>query len=481
MSNLLFRSYEPRSLGVARIVVVLLLAAGLTFLTVVEILHVLHPAIVFRSEHGARGVNVPALLFIGSLGLFADAQVSLTGTSSAEAGAPALSMQTIVHHANATSAGMSRSLLWIQPESSAVFYPAGASVSRSNAVSDLRLQLNLGGNDTRSDVYVTVLPALQKPPEADLAGLSASFYATLESHALRMDTNHTLRVRESDVIMPNGTLSTDYESVLDSAAAPTTAGRAIVLRLLPAHSTVGNGVTAQFSVERRVGMRVTTWLDLINLLGGAISFAVILYTFMFGAPRLKPWGFVQRYLLRGYMLARLPSGVAWVPVSDSGGIFGGSSGPLDGTGSKWADQAIHRTGSHDSGVGQLRESAPPMSTAPKELAPPASAIDPSPRKLPFSQPLQRRHSYSLSDPDYDRPPPWTGGPPETARDVALLHRIEWLESRWRESRTEHRMLLHAHADRLAELEAFHRRVELFYHRTDLFRTDHSSSSSDQGM
>ncbi|KAI8048641.1 hypothetical protein BDF22DRAFT_658183 [Syncephalis plumigaleata] len=348
------------------------------------------------------------------------------------------------------------------------FYPAKAHTANDNlAATSVQLQFQLGSNSsatssnngTRSSTLSLALVS------ADYALTNDALASITRLKRITLGSNYALRLREHITVDVDGERQKDYDIGLDMLDA-TTSSTTMQVTLQPAHQSTSDGNA--FSVPLRIAETTHDWLDMISLMGSAITFAVLFYTFLFGFSRLRPWGVVQRYLLRGHMLARLPSGVTWVPVTDNGNDQDNGKPMRDTKGT------LARTGSNDSGVGTdvRRHTA---------IVPQAVRVAQRQRATSFGSPVvnvdPRRHAYRLSDPDFDQPPPWTGGTPDTPRDIALVHRLEWIEGRWRETRTDHLLHIAALADRLSELEAFKRRVEIFYHDTDLFNGNKNEAIS----
>ncbi|RKP25584.1 hypothetical protein SYNPS1DRAFT_28681 [Syncephalis pseudoplumigaleata] len=61
-----------------------------------------------------------------------------------------------------------------------------------------------------------------------------------------------------------------------------------------------------FVVKEEIARRPVSWIQAAGTLGGAISLVIFIFTFLFGQRRLRPWGFIQRHLVRKKMLSLLP-------------------------------------------------------------------------------------------------------------------------------------------------------------------------------
>ncbi|KAI9594924.1 hypothetical protein BDF19DRAFT_86422 [Syncephalis fuscata] len=59
------------------------------------------------------------------------------------------------------------------------------------------------------------------------------------------------------------------------------------------------------------------WYDFISLIGGTMIIALYVFTFLFGQRRLRPWGIVQRFMLRNQILSKIPRSVAVVGSEDT--------------------------------------------------------------------------------------------------------------------------------------------------------------------
>ncbi|RKP24596.1 hypothetical protein SYNPS1DRAFT_23336 [Syncephalis pseudoplumigaleata] len=63
----------------------------------------------------------------------------------------------------------------------------------------------------------------------------------------------------------------------------------------------------KYLVDRITKRRPRSWLRAVGMMGGISFLLVVLFGVLFGQRRLRPWGIVQRYLLRSAILHRLPS------------------------------------------------------------------------------------------------------------------------------------------------------------------------------
>jgi hypothetical protein len=483
VGNKLFQAHEPRTLGVARIIVLLLLAGGLVTLGYFELSRIITPSIAYRHDTEVNGVSVPSIILFGDRSVLSDAHITLLRTWPSDTRLSNATDQLAINkeQVNGTHGIM---IIHIRPNASIFFYPAKALTEYENSVATtIQLQFQSGSNSsaiaangTRSSTISLALLSTDYALSND-ALTEIDELEGVEPHLIQrvtLGTNYAVRLREHITVALNGQRQKDYNVGLDmsdAAASSTT----MQLTLQPAHQSTADGNA--FSIPLRIAEPTHSWLDMISLMGSAITFAVLFYTFLFGFSRLRPWGVIQRYLLRGHMLARLPSGVTWVPVTESS-MFGANNGNgKDQNNSKTmheANSALLRTRSSDSGIGtDVRQHT--------AIVPQAARVAQRQRAMSFGSPVMnvdlRRHAYRLSDPDFDQPPPWTGGTPDTPRDIALIHRLEWIEGRWRETRTDHLLHIAALADRLSELEAFQRRVEIFYHDTDLFNGNKNETTS----
>ncbi|KAI9592823.1 hypothetical protein BDF19DRAFT_415903 [Syncephalis fuscata] len=465
VGNKLFQAHEPRTLGVARIVTLLLLTGGLFTLGYFELLRIIKPAIAYRETTETDAISVPSVVFFGANSILTGARVVLSRTwpSATQQGNDTQSLVVDTREINGKN---NKTAIWVHPSASALFYPENARVSSTVMASiSVRLTLEAGpnaattittrNNTSASFISFGLLPTDRKLTEDTLAIFD--MVDVLEPHLIQraiLGTNYVIRLREHRTIMPEGQRNVDYDVGVDALDATTTTTTQFTLQ--PAHERASSNEDLSF-----------------HLLGSAITFAMILYTFLFGLARLRPWGVVQRYLLRGHMLARLPSGVTWVPVTEES-MFG-TEGKIGDDGSmREVKSAIQRSESIDSAIG--KDTRRHTATVPQVVR-----MAQRQRAMSFGSPVinksPRRHAYRLSDPDFDQPPPWTGGTPETPRDIALMHRLEWIEGRWRETRTDHVTHMAGLSDRLAELEAFQRRVEIFYHDTELFGGSKNETNS----
>jgi hypothetical protein len=485
----LLRPHEPGVLYAARILTIILLTAGFIYTAWIASNRFVSPALVYREETISRSIPVPAFLITGPSIIIRDLQAELIGTESSHVNAtiqpiPVSSLSTTSRDDDDDA---SLAMLWLQPAEGNVLCPKGAKDDVFKGMSNLRLRLNIanhtnGTTNNASDyIYITAVSSQERPAENELKQLdlhdAVSWYVQPGQH-------YHMHLRAWEFITIDGSVSYRYDTdVSPTNPGSTTDATSITLSVYPSHSVVGQGEDARFAVVRQISMVSMTWVDLLVTFGSLLSVAMLIYTILFGSFRLKPWGIIQRYFLRGYMLARLPTGTTWVPVQSKRHLFGRKVYNMDERNlSKDSDLSSdsHASSNDSSDQDPYAYAVSPISSPTKaafthkdpESIPPTNTLQ---RHVMTKRPPYRGHFYRLSNPDDDQPPPWAGGSPSTPFEAAILNRVEWLESRWRETRRDHVSLLLDYANRLAEVEAFQRRVELFYHQTDLFHADHQQS------
>ncbi|KAI9597561.1 hypothetical protein BDF19DRAFT_463948 [Syncephalis fuscata] len=65
-----------------------------------------------------------------------------------------------------------------------------------------------------------------------------------------------------------------------------------------------------FIINVHESVKLYTWLDIVSPVGGALTIALYIFTFLFGQKRLRPWGIVQRFMLQNRILSKVPRAVA---------------------------------------------------------------------------------------------------------------------------------------------------------------------------
>ncbi|KAI8054435.1 hypothetical protein BDF22DRAFT_742360 [Syncephalis plumigaleata] len=137
-------------------------------------------------------------------------------------------------------------------------------------------------------------------------------YKPLESSTINLDTSSS-----NTEVGLRGTRAIREQSSFTMTASPSvgSATPGIFIRITPSNSYGTSNW--MFKIDRYAPK--LDWFDLMTRIVVGIIILVFMYTILFGHRRLKPWGIVQRYLLRGSILRRLPSSarVALPPFSIS--------------------------------------------------------------------------------------------------------------------------------------------------------------------
>ncbi|KAI9591775.1 hypothetical protein BDF19DRAFT_248735 [Syncephalis fuscata] len=82
---------------------------------------------------------------------------------------------------------------------------------------------------------------------------------------------------------------------------------AIHISISPKNQPANNG--NYFVYETRHKKVNFSWLDCFGSIGGALTFSLALFAFLFGQRRVRPWGIIQRYIFRNRILGKFPRSV----------------------------------------------------------------------------------------------------------------------------------------------------------------------------
>ncbi|RKP07850.1 hypothetical protein THASP1DRAFT_30348 [Thamnocephalis sphaerospora] len=202
-----------------------------------------------------------------------------------------------------------------------------------------------------------------------------------------------------------------------------------------------------------------TALDLAGTMGGAISLVLAAFAFLFGQRRMRPWGVVQKYLLRNAILQKFPRDIVevdtnWRPVSVmDGGLV-----------------------SMDISPGRRVTFEPPASPGSSNPRSPSVHFDAQQRRITvynnearLSFPSVLGSSSTLALPEAGLPTAESGSESEcehTQANVLLEKRLINLEKAMHKS--------------INDLEAFRLRTETFYMELDLFHQRKGASSASRG-
>ncbi|KAI8049039.1 hypothetical protein BDF22DRAFT_700856 [Syncephalis plumigaleata] len=226
-----------------------------------------------------------------------------------------------------------------------------------------------------------------------------------------------------------------------------------------------------YQVKTIESVALMLWYEMFPPLGGVLSIALYMFTFLFGQKRLKPWGIMQQLFLRKRILSKVPRSVAVI-------------------GSAWGTPKYNPPG-HDSALEHQIEEAAHESTRPPAIPPTYSeaiqtnrshttiqfADDPHPRQrqvpgMPNSlleafqqlrEEMDEMKARQASTNSHAQPTSTTRYLAPSAINTGNQTDVDISVNSSRAS--NYNMFTNA---RLAELEAFRQRIELFYLASDLF-------------
>ncbi|KAI9594746.1 hypothetical protein BDF19DRAFT_94820 [Syncephalis fuscata] len=339
MVNVDIPIHEPKRLIIVRIIIIFIIAVGILVFAAIQIRLAISPAMVYQSRYETGPFMLPAFIIYSASGLtnresFSLYGVDLSQTSSGkrqsihtqlelkEITNQTASMFNINYKTLKNQAGNGKVYLF-RPDHDLRFASPISEVTSSTFknikyYSSIKIKLYLSdidptGNRLDSDISFTVgfikdisvltkLGTKQKPWDINM--LSPDLRSEVmwgKSRELGLRQMNTTENSLSSTHLSMQT--TNYQDSVNEAS----------FSIQPLNAPMSDG--KEFSIEIQDKRPSFTWFDCFGTVGGALTLSLYGFTFLFGQRRLRPWGIVQRYLFRDYILDRFPRAVVEVTPS----------------------------------------------------------------------------------------------------------------------------------------------------------------------
>ncbi|RKP05995.1 hypothetical protein THASP1DRAFT_25604 [Thamnocephalis sphaerospora] len=454
---------EPRRLVILRVGTIAILSAALLAAVIVQTLKFAKPVILYNSQFESEFMVIPAFLFLAIVPVLHTTNAELLGDLEWHSGSPASS--------GSGTGSRIKQVNWnkeiLDPESAVRlreyngspayvveqnehwrFAPVGLTEHGSQNPDDYyfsRMRVNLYWPSSKVnmtekntqftvDVHTLEDPFLlqqaaknEKPVDIRQLNGPNKVYCTWGSQC-------TITVTKYYEVDTEDQKYTRYTTQAVSLPGP---GPGEMYITIQSGNLLANGGTDGYNVETRTARYSFTLLDLLSSLGGAISLLLAVYALLFGQRRVRPWGIVQKNVLRRSVLSSYPPDVVKIDIERR---------PASRTLSE----------SQDGTEGSLRNVACP--------APLKSAT------LAASETVCSEQSQEKSS-----------GTALALHDGPLVEQLQ-------ELRQQHQQLVqHMHSLEAAVgqsidgLEAFRLRTEAFYFAMDLFPTGDGASQTRNSM
>ncbi|RKP10326.1 hypothetical protein THASP1DRAFT_27878 [Thamnocephalis sphaerospora] len=323
----LLSAYDPVSVRATRIGLLVVMAGSLLAFTILQLLQVIRPSITVRVSEQNVDMKLPVVLLESTAAAFNQSTVQLysvyTGTNGIQYRTQltgwsrrAVYGVDIIRGTDPDPDAIKRDnrgkIAWrVTPDPDYVFTPAAVPSTDEDIKIAQQLWIAINASDSVANLFTNagVSVDVKLFPSAN-ANTPLDIYAGgwLPPVQAIYRRNLALLYTEAQRVPFKGNLTSELTTYGVTYPLPNTISTDFLITVRPANTpSIGDGNLGKFVVNKNESVRGVTWLDFLSSVGGAISLLGGIYAFMFGASRLRPWGIVQRYLLRKQLMARMPT------------------------------------------------------------------------------------------------------------------------------------------------------------------------------
>ncbi|KAI9591773.1 hypothetical protein BDF19DRAFT_416859 [Syncephalis fuscata] len=327
------RQDDPKRLIIVRSIVIFFILASLVIITIIQAKKAANPVYIYQTSESAGAIPIPTIIFNDLPATLFDVSIQVTGEYIDAIGAKRYDktltsalkrlrwgedvveiLDTNFKHVNGL---VGASNVWsFQPPPTWQFTPAGqfniSDTSGQKNITEVTITITaqhniLSSNRTenrgRIDVYLVEDPealysARRRHKPFDLSSVGGNLKTTVSWENKRKinfryfedhlkDEKHV----RYDVHSELGRTEQNVATIVLSAQNPTASDK------------------RYFVYEIRKRRANFSWLDCFGSIGGALTFSLALFAFLFGQRRVRPWGIIQRYIFRNRILGKFPRSV----------------------------------------------------------------------------------------------------------------------------------------------------------------------------
>ncbi|KAI9594922.1 hypothetical protein BDF19DRAFT_86418 [Syncephalis fuscata] len=325
--------HEPKRLIVTRFIIMFLVTSGLAIYLIFQLIKFFDGGDIYRLYENRAPVKVPALLFIGASG--APLPKPLVSANSIAENATKVSDNDISFNVkelmwgedikksplkyfmSLTEVSNATKVFGFYPDENWAITPYGRQKANtpSSVITSFSM-LNIAflkaiTNDTMSNTESTMMHVIDelhydqlKNARQNRRPLDVGLLGNVRGTPLHWGTKTTISILQSS--KKTGSKQTaKYNIRIDSTEA-----------ILPYRIIVDLKVMNEpyddwnFIIDVNENVKLYTFLGVISPVGGLLSIALYVFAFLFGHKRLRPWGIVQRFMMRNRILSKVPRTVA---------------------------------------------------------------------------------------------------------------------------------------------------------------------------
>ncbi|KAI9598368.1 hypothetical protein BDF19DRAFT_411070 [Syncephalis fuscata] len=320
--------HEPKSLGVARLVSMVVLVLAFFTYCIIQLYSLIHFTIILRDKELNGELYPPAILMECRQKEFSQSKVELQGVYSDKTGTqvrfelpkwlgPAEYGTSIIsgtssNQAAFVNANVNKTAWQVRPLFNVQFRSMNLPGDPNN-IHELWILITVPASSRQffTGTNVTAVPGVDVrlfPP--NVTGPGSLDSSLNETKPLNIYANGWIFYKETR----RTDLKSNTNSVLNPYGAsyvlPSDVQADFLIRVLSSNTpSTDTGMLGSFSIDAQEAVRSFTWLDFLSGVGGAFTLCSGIYAFLFGIGRLRPWGVIQQFHSRKLILSGIKDDV----------------------------------------------------------------------------------------------------------------------------------------------------------------------------